>query len=187
MICKYGHERIQGKRCAECHRLECRARYAAHPEKWGAYHSRQDLGKKRAATKAWKLANPERHKAYTDAYNAKYRAEHPGYEAQWRAQNPEASRMRSSRYRANKYSAFGSHTDAEWQAIVSKQGGKCLDCGEKKRLERDHIVPISLGGSDMACNIAGRCRSCNASKSNSLQHVTQFSIFDSLAYVGGLV
>ena len=182
-----GHERVPGKRCAECHRISNRAYYATNTDKWVAYNAKQDAAAKRAATAAWKKANPERHKAYYTTYNAEYRAAHPDYEAQWRASNPEASRGRARRYRASKYSAFGSHTEAEWQAIISKQKGICPDCNEKRPLERDHLFPISKGGSDMACNIVGRCRSCNASKSDSLRFVTQFSLFDSLAYVGGLV
>lgn len=164
----------------EAQKASGRRYYAANKENWAVYNARQDVAQKRAATKAWKLANPERHKVDSDKRNAMFRAKNPTYQREWVRNNPEAARMRSSLYRANKYSAFGSHTDAEWQTIIVKQNGKCLDCGDKKRLERDHIVPISLGGSDMACNIAGRCRSCNASKSNSLQIGTQFSIFDSL-------
>lgn len=58
------------------------------------------------------------------------------------------------------------HTDSEWRSLLSMFNGKCVDCGTKQKIEKDHIVPLSKGGSDLIENIIPRCRSCNASKGN---------------------
>jgi 5-methylcytosine-specific restriction endonuclease McrA len=56
------------------------------------------------------------------------------------------------------------HTAAEWAALKKKYGPNCLACGKRRKLTRDHIVPIKLGGTDHISNIQPLCRSCNSSK-----------------------
>ncbi|MFN0155749.1 MAG: HNH endonuclease [Gaiella sp.] len=48
--------------------------------------------------------------------------------------------------------------------VWRRDNGRCVDCGSRERLEFDHIVPVSKGGSDTARNIELRCESCNRSK-----------------------
>lgn len=40
----------------------------------------------------------------------------------------------------------------------------CVDCGSRERLEFDHIIPVSRGGSNTARNIELRCERCNGQK-----------------------
>ena len=52
--------------------------------------------------------------------------------------------------------------------VWQRDGGKCSRCGSRERLEYDHIVPISKGGSNTARNIELLCEKCNRSKSNNI-------------------
>lgn len=56
----------------------------------------------------------------------------------------------------------------EWEEIIKKQNGRCAICGEVKPLEKDHIIPLSLGGSFTKENIQGLCRGCNMKKLNKM-------------------
>lgn len=48
--------------------------------------------------------------------------------------------------------------------VWRRDRGRCVDCGSRTRLEFDHIIPVSRGGSGTARNIELRCESCNRSK-----------------------
>lgn len=48
--------------------------------------------------------------------------------------------------------------------VWRRDQGKCVDCGSRVRLEYDHIIPVSKGGSSTARNIELRCETCNRQK-----------------------
>jgi hypothetical protein len=48
--------------------------------------------------------------------------------------------------------------------VWRRDQGCCVDCGSRERLEFDHIVPVSKGGSNTARNIELRCEPCNRRK-----------------------
>lgn len=48
--------------------------------------------------------------------------------------------------------------------VWRRDEGKCVDCGSRERLEFDHIIPLSKGGSNTTRNIELRCESCNRQK-----------------------
>jgi 5-methylcytosine-specific restriction endonuclease McrA len=60
----------------------------------------------------------------------------------------------------------GTHTKEEWQ-VMAEFFKVCVRCqGESglKNIEKDHIVPVYMGGSDSIRNIQPVCAKCNASK-----------------------
>jgi hypothetical protein len=48
--------------------------------------------------------------------------------------------------------------------VWRRDRGACVDCGSRARLEFDHIVPVSRGGSSTARNVELRCEPCNRGK-----------------------
>ena len=48
--------------------------------------------------------------------------------------------------------------------VFAHDGWACVYCGSKRRLELDHIQPISKGGTDDRCNLQTLCRTCNRRK-----------------------
>jgi len=71
--------------------------------------------------------------------------------------------LKARRYAREKY-AKGSHTLEDWQKLCKKFNYKCAKCGENKKLTKDHIKPLSLGGTDFIKNIQPLCRNCNSRK-----------------------
>jgi 5-methylcytosine-specific restriction endonuclease McrA len=64
---------------------------------------------------------------------------------------------------------LGTHTGYEWECRQLEFGFACAYCGiTGVMLTKDHIVPISRGGSDGIDNIVPACTSCNSSKSGKL-------------------
>ena len=53
--------------------------------------------------------------------------------------------------------------------VWRRDGGKCVKCGSREKLEYDHIIPISKGGSNTARNIELLCEKCNRTKRDSIQ------------------
>jgi 5-methylcytosine-specific restriction endonuclease McrA len=76
----------------------------------------------------------------------------------------ENNRLGLTRRRAAK--DIKTHTYAEWMALLERYKNRCAMCRSTKRLTRDHIIPISLGGDDSIENIQPLCLRCNSSKRN---------------------
>jgi hypothetical protein len=51
--------------------------------------------------------------------------------------------------------------------VWKRDEGRCVQCGSQDKLEFDHIIPISKGGSNTARNIQLLCETCNRGKSDS--------------------
>lgn len=59
----------------------------------------------------------------------------------------------------------GCHSVPEWRALLKQCNHKCVGCGcQPDMLERDHIIPVSQGGSDNISNIQPLCGTCNKRK-----------------------
>ena len=92
----------------------------------------------------------------------------------WQMANPgkvskyqhEASRRR----RALKFNAPGSFTEQEWAVLKARFNYHCVKCGAPvspdNPFHRDHIRPLSRGGSDYIQNIQPLCARCHYPKGN---------------------
>jgi 5-methylcytosine-specific restriction endonuclease McrA len=100
----------------------------------------------------------ERHAEERRKYSSEYFKEHP-----------EKSVAANNRRRALKLAAEGSHTEEEWQELKAFYDYKCLCCGKQEpeiKLTRDHVIPLTQGGSDSIANIQPLCARCNSKKTN---------------------
>jgi 5-methylcytosine-specific restriction endonuclease McrA len=150
--------------------------------------------KKRIASRLWREANRERHRAYQRQYRKDHAKEVARKNKEWAAANPDkmleyhkksrrenpdsysdiTRRYRASRpgfvaaccatRRARRRGASGNLTLAEWQEIKAAFNHRCAKCGLKRKLSQDHVIPLSKGGTHTADNIQPLCVPCNSSK-----------------------
>lgn len=82
----------------------------------------------------------------------------------WKKKNPERMAFLKARRYAREQGAKGSHTFEQWKELKIKFQNKCASCFQEKPLTKDHIIPLSKGGSDFIENIQPLCRNCNSKK-----------------------
>lgn len=130
--------------------------------------------------KAWREANPE---AYLE-YAARYRAENhdlvrqrhadwesrnPNHTTEWTRRNRERARetVRRRRSRLRQVPTF-EVSDRDIRRMLIRFGNSCAYCPASLAdgYHIDHVVPVSLGGSNGIGNIVPACPACNTSKSN---------------------
>ena len=76
-----------------------------------------------------------------------------------------AKRMSRQRRRAREAGARGTFTWPEFMRIAAKFDHRCAYCGTKpERLDPDHVVPLSRGGSNTPSNLLPTCNMCNSTK-----------------------
>jgi 5-methylcytosine-specific restriction endonuclease McrA len=66
---------------------------------------------------------------------------------------------------------IGSFTFIEWELLKKQYGYTCIMCEKSEpeiKLTRDHIIPLSKGGSNFIENIQPLCMKCNQIKYNKL-------------------
>jgi len=52
--------------------------------------------------------------------------------------------------------------------VWQRDGGQCRNCGSRRDLHFDHVIPQSWGGASTAENVQLLCRDCNLRKGASL-------------------
>lgn len=144
--CRHGHGtlryRIKGGNgpCVVCARMN-----------WAAD---RDLKRQRERSAQWRARNPDR--------------EHDRYR-RWAAQNRQHLNARDKKRKLLIKSLPGIFSDADEKAMFDRQGGLCRfftvcqnELGDN--YHRDHIVPMSKGGTHWPFNRQLLCPTCNARK-----------------------
>lgn len=67
--------------------------------------------------------------------------------------------------REDRRGLIGTHTEGEWREICYSFGNRCLRCSATNvELTKDHVVPVSKGGTGYASNLQPLCGPCNSWK-----------------------
>lgn len=123
-------------------------------EKNHLYYLANSEQMKKSATD-WGNANPERRKEIIES---------------WHVNNPERSRYLGQQSRSRRRASIKGNDSKgvsfdEWQEILVRFNHSCAYCNEKNiNLVREHVRPISKGGSDDPDNVVPACKSCNSRK-----------------------
>lgn len=148
---------------------------------------RQDNPERAAVNRdRWLSEHPEVLKRAQENWRKNHKTEIEKYEREYRARRKketrEQSRERSKRYRdknrdkirhrnsQRKYrerGAPGSHLRTEWLEKCNLLGWSCSYCDtplDTKTVTKDHVTPISRGGSNDIDNVVPCCSSCNSRK-----------------------
>lgn len=95
--------------------------------------------------------------------------ERNAYQREYGKANRDKLTLYTNNRRARKLEAEGSHTDEEWQELKAFYNYKCLGCGKQEpeiKLTRDHVIPLTQGGTDAINNIQPLCARCNSKKNH---------------------
>jgi len=68
---------------------------------------------------------------------------------------------------AKRRGATGTHSLDEWKRLKERYGYICLCCKKREpevKLTKDHVIPLSKGGTNDISNIQPLCNSCNLRK-----------------------
>jgi len=180
-------ESIQLKTCSKCKIEKPISEFSKHKGKPDGYRYSCKQCEKIPA-EAWRKANPDYQKDYyldrreeTLARQKLYRQENleairlrsrisqaknkearAAYASEWVKANPEKNRAKRSRRRALELSAKTYLvTSQDMGKLYSK---KCVYCGSMEKIEIDHVIPLSRGGSHSIGNLVPSCQYCNRSK-----------------------
>lgn len=156
--------------CHSCEIEKARLYYWKNPEKcrarrkkWREEHPEEN----KMLLSKWRANNKDKMSASHKDWIRRHREEVRAYQHDWGQKNPDKVRDGCRKRRAFLAQAEGSFTDAEFQGLVDKYSG-CLVCGTRERLEADHVIPITKGGSNYITNIQPLCKFHNDSKHNKI-------------------
>ena len=116
--------------------------------------------------KKWTKEHPECLKNWYKKH-PNYRKRYKNSVKKWREKNMDRVLFLNAKRRARKKEAIGNFTLGEWELLKKQYGYCCPACGRdepKIKLEIDHIIPLSKGGSNYIENIQPLCGSCNSKK-----------------------
>ena len=108
----------------------------------------------------------EKRKRYSKEWAAKNKERVNNNLKRWQSENYEKVRNYKRNCDAKRRKALGNHTSQDILNLYKQQKAKCVNCmcNIKEKYHVDHIMPLSLGGSNNAKNLQLLCPSCNCKK-----------------------
>jgi 5-methylcytosine-specific restriction endonuclease McrA len=133
-------------------------------------NTRKNPEPKKARDRQYRQENAERIKVYIRDYkrtNEAYQEKKRESYREYMRLHPEKSAEYFHNRRARELQASGSFTSREWKKLCKHYNYTCLRCGRREpqiKLTVDHVIPLSVGGTNSIDNIQPLCQSCNSSK-----------------------
>jgi 5-methylcytosine-specific restriction endonuclease McrA len=113
-----------------------------------------------------RLENIEAEKERERLWRSQRRSELAEASRLWRQENPEKQRIIDRNKKLRRRGAEGTHTLEDVEKLLKAQKFLCAECskGVKEEYHVDHIMPLSLGGSNWPRNLQILCPACNMEK-----------------------
>lgn len=147
--------------------IMCQKEFKIHNNKWrkdAKYCSQQCKGRDQSNEKHWNYKGPGK-RLEDDPAHLKARRRNLYLTSDKLKNSIRKGKMKRER------NLIVEHHFTEWIELLKKHNNTCFYCGIRmtktpgiKQRTRDHIVPISKGGSDKIENIVPACKSCNSRK-----------------------
>ena len=132
----------------------------------GRIYNRNNREKRRKYHNKYYQKNKERMKAYQIENRERSRElERIAYK-----KNPEKFLFKNALRRHRMNSLISDFKYSDWKVCLTHFDHSCAYCGEKNKLEQEHIIPVTKGGNYTKDNIIPACVSCNCSKYNQSLH-----------------
>lgn len=170
------HYRATERAYIEAHKEHYQALKRAHqqakPEKYieaSRKYREAQRDKTNASARERRQKDLERYRDIGRKSREKHAEARNAYQRAYGKRNRTKLTLFTNRRRARKLAADGFHTENEWQYLKAFYDFKCLRCGRSEpeiQLTRDHVIPLTLGGTDSIGNIQPLCAHCNSKKSN---------------------
>jgi len=147
--------RVANPEKAKAIKIRCRS----NPE----YREREKISHKK-----WLVNNTEKVIKKTAEYNAnpENKERMKKIHAAWYKAHPEARSTYEQNRKARKKNVSGSFTAGDIRVMMKRQKKKCVICqvNISDKYHIDHIMPLTLGGSNAPGNLQLLCPTCNMSK-----------------------
>jgi 5-methylcytosine-specific restriction endonuclease McrA len=150
--------------CRDCQKISNSKYLSLHPEKLKAYYE-NNKPKVLEQMRVYREDNKDmiHRRKHLDYVRNKEKILKRNYAYQ--KSHPEVMRKHQLDRLAMKMNSDGSYTIEQWNNLVMFYDGHCLCCARiDLPLEKDHVVPLSKGGSNSIENLQPLCKPCNSSK-----------------------
>ena len=181
MNCECGLPVLARGLCRRHYNLQWRKDHPGKSSEYGKRWRAENTERSRKMVRSWAARNKdylikrsleydklhrEERRIKGAVYRAKNREWHVARVQAYQREHPEVRRTSSSNRRAREAQASGKHTTKEVMILFEKQSKACPICGELivGKYHKDHIVPLSRGGSNNISNIQITHPTCNARK-----------------------
>lgn len=140
--------------CKECRKNHQKNYYLTHKQK---FNEKQKLNR---------MLNKDAINEYARNYYQLHKAKQSERKRIYNLKNPEVAKNASAKRRSRQMkNGIYLVTSKELKSLYKSN---CFYCGSNEKIEIDHIIPISRGGSHSIGNLVPACLSCNRSKNNKL-------------------